>query len=161
MWSLVIGVFFCASRRRHTRCALVTGVKTCALPISCAAARQADAHEQAQRSLPGQDFEVALPVTLEQIYSGAETEISLAVPDYDAQGLLHRVPRTYRVRIPKGAADGQRLRLTGKGGSGLRGGKSGDLYLIIKIQPHAVYQVSGNDLYADLDRKSTRLNSNH
>src|SRR3546814_8899062 len=28
--------FFCASRRRHTRCALVTGVQTCALPISCA-----------------------------------------------------------------------------------------------------------------------------
>src|SRR3546814_12519038 len=39
-----------------------------------AAARQADAHEQAQRSLPGKDFEVALPVNLEQIYSGAETE---------------------------------------------------------------------------------------
>src|SRR3546814_1224093 len=28
-------VFFFASRRRHTRCALVTGVQTCALPISC------------------------------------------------------------------------------------------------------------------------------
>src|SRR3546814_7629135 len=28
------GVFFCSSRRRHTRCALVTGVQTCALPIS-------------------------------------------------------------------------------------------------------------------------------
>src|SRR3546814_1565033 len=27
---------FCSSRRRHTRCALVTGVQTCALPISCA-----------------------------------------------------------------------------------------------------------------------------
>src|SRR3546814_10281754 len=27
-------VFFCSSRRRHTRCALVTGVQTCALPIS-------------------------------------------------------------------------------------------------------------------------------
>src|SRR3546814_15243833 len=31
---LEIGVFFFASRRRHTRCALVTGVQTCALPIS-------------------------------------------------------------------------------------------------------------------------------
>src|SRR3546814_10186551 len=29
-------VFFCSSRRRHTRCALVTGVQTCALPISLA-----------------------------------------------------------------------------------------------------------------------------
>src|SRR3546814_5691624 len=31
---LWIVLFFCSSRRRHTRCALVTGVQTCALPIS-------------------------------------------------------------------------------------------------------------------------------
>src|SRR3546814_3703909 len=31
---LIVGVFFFSSRRRHTRCALVTGVQTCALPIS-------------------------------------------------------------------------------------------------------------------------------
>src|SRR3546814_4611509 len=31
--------FFLSSRRRHTRCALVTGVQTCALPISCVAAQ--------------------------------------------------------------------------------------------------------------------------
>src|SRR3546814_10046531 len=33
--SLEVFVFFFSSRRRHTRCALVTGVQTCALPISC------------------------------------------------------------------------------------------------------------------------------
>src|SRR3546814_1145736 len=43
MSSIVLCVFFFSSRRRHTRCALVTGVQTCALPISaqarvCAAA---------------------------------------------------------------------------------------------------------------------------
>src|SRR3546814_8716118 len=31
---VVVGIFFFSSRRRHTRCALVTGVQTCALPIS-------------------------------------------------------------------------------------------------------------------------------
>src|SRR3546814_4229567 len=35
--SILLGVFFFSSRRRHTRCALVTGVQTCALPISIAA----------------------------------------------------------------------------------------------------------------------------
>jgi curved DNA-binding protein len=115
-----------------------------------AAARQADARERAKRPLHGQDFETALPVTLEQIYNGAEAEVSLAIPDYDAQGLPHRVPKTYRVRIPKGASDGQRLRLAGKGGAGLNGGQSGDLYLIIAIQPHPAYRVSGRDLYTDL-----------
>src|SRR3546814_1195555 len=38
MWCFV--VFFFSSRRRHTRCALVTGVQTCALPISCAGLAQ-------------------------------------------------------------------------------------------------------------------------
>src|SRR3546814_4539905 len=33
MWLLLLRVFFFSSRRRHTRCALVTGVQTCALPI--------------------------------------------------------------------------------------------------------------------------------
>src|SRR3546814_6046608 len=35
--------FFFSSRRRHTRCALVTGVQTCALPISCAKAGEESA----------------------------------------------------------------------------------------------------------------------
>src|SRR3546814_4987387 len=36
MWVMRVVVFFFSSRRRHTRCALVTGVQTCALPISFA-----------------------------------------------------------------------------------------------------------------------------
>src|SRR3546814_4075915 len=35
-YSVLLFCFFFSSRRRHTRCALVTGVQTCALPISCA-----------------------------------------------------------------------------------------------------------------------------
>jgi curved DNA-binding protein len=89
-------------------------------------------------------------VTLEQIYSGAETEISLSLPEYDEHGLAHRIAKMFRVRVPKGATDGQRLRLAGKGAPGLHGGKPGDLYLIMKIEPHKTYRVNGNDLYIDL-----------
>jgi curved DNA-binding protein len=60
------------------------------------------------------------------------------------------VPRTFRVRIPKGATDGQRLRLAGKGGPGNHGGPAGDLYIVMKMQPHPLYRVSGRDLYLDL-----------
>src|SRR3546814_542676 len=42
--------FFFSSRRRHTRCALVTGVQTCALPISRAAHRRAVGHVPGQRT---------------------------------------------------------------------------------------------------------------
>ncbi|MEO6959401.1 MAG: DnaJ C-terminal domain-containing protein [Burkholderiaceae bacterium] len=115
-----------------------------------AAAQRGNAQERAQRPLRGQDFEIPVSVTLEQIYAGAETEISVALPEYDQQGLLHRVPKTFSVRLPKGASNGQRLRLAGKGGSGLNGGKPGDLYVVMEIQPHKLYRVGGNDLYMDL-----------
>src|SRR5690606_35179184 len=50
------------------------------------------------------------------------------------------------IRVPKGAADGQRLRLAGKGGQGMNGGQPGDLFVTMKVQPHRLYQVDGNDL---------------
>jgi curved DNA-binding protein len=114
------------------------------------AAQEAGAREYAQRPLDGQDFEINVPVTLAQIYSGAETEISVRVPEYDAQGLPHRVLKTFRVHIPKGASDGQRLRLAGKGGAGHRGGTPGNLYIVITYAPQSVYRISGLDLYTDL-----------
>lgn len=120
------------------------------LAAFAAAQRGAGPQHHAQRPMHGQDFETVLPITLEQIYTGAETEINIAVPEYDQQGLLHRVPRTYRVQIPKGSSEGQRLRLPGKGGTGLNGGKPGDLYLIMQVQPHPVYKVDGHDLYMDV-----------
>ncbi len=54
------------------------------------------------------------------------------------------------MRIPKGATEGQRLRLPGKGGKGMHGGRDGDLYLNIALHPHPLYRVSGHDLYLDL-----------
>lgn len=103
-----------------------------------------------QIRMPGQDFEVAAPISLLDAYRGTEIELNLSVPEPDAQGRLHRVPRKLKVRIPKGATDGQRLRLAGRGGKGLNGGRDGDLYLNITLHPHPLYRVSGHDLYIDL-----------
>lgn len=100
--------------------------------------------------LPGQDFEVIAPVTLEQIFRGGEIDIRAELPEYDQHGLAHRVAHTFRITVPKGAADGQRLRLAGKGGHGVRGGRPGDLYVALALQPHPLYRVSGRDLYIDL-----------
>jgi curved DNA-binding protein len=60
------------------------------------------------------------------------------------------VRRAFKARIPKGATDGQRLRLAGKGGKGLNGGRDGDLYLNIALHPHRLFRASGHDLYLDL-----------
>ncbi len=98
----------------------------------------------------GQDFEVAAPVTLEQVHDGAEIDIDLAIPEVGDDGLPRRANRTFRVRIPTGAADGQRLRLAAKGAPSPNGGRPGDLYLVLAVQPHPVFRVNGKDLYLDL-----------
>ena len=100
--------------------------------------------------IPGQDFEVQATVTLEQVHAGAEIDIDLAIPETGADGLPRRVSKTFRVRVPKGAEDGQRLRLSGKGGPSRNGGAPGDLYLVLALQPHPLYRVNGRDLSIDL-----------
>jgi curved DNA-binding protein len=102
------------------------------------------------RAMRGQDYEVTARITLDQAYRGAEVELDLSMPEYDEQGVAHRVARSFTARIPKGAADGQRLRVPGKGGKGFNGGRDGDLYLNILLEPHPLFRVSGHDLYIDL-----------
>jgi curved DNA-binding protein len=103
-----------------------------------------------KRPIRGQDYEVIAHITLDQAYHGAEVDLDLAVPEYDDQGFVHRVQRQFKARIPKGATDGQRLRIPGKGGKGLNGGPDGDLYLNIVLEGHPLFRVNGHDLYIDL-----------
>ena len=100
--------------------------------------------------IPGQDYEVTAPISIEDAYRGTELDLNLSVPEYDGHGRVHRVPLVFKARIPKGVTDGERLRLPGKGGKGLSGGPNGNLYLTIALQPHPLYRVTGHDLYVDL-----------
>jgi curved DNA-binding protein len=104
----------------------------------------------ARRSMPGQDYEIAVPISIEDAYAGTEIDLDLNMPEYDAQGRVHRVPHAFKARIPKGATDGQRLRVPGKGGKGFNGGRNGDLYLNISLRTHALYRATAHDLYMDL-----------
>ncbi len=100
--------------------------------------------------IPGQDYEVTAPITIEDAYRGTELDLNLSVPEYDGQGHVRRVPLVFKARIPKGVTDGERLRLPGKGGKGLNGGPNGSLYLTIALQPHPLYRATRHDLYLDL-----------
>lgn len=100
--------------------------------------------------IPGQDFEVTAHISLEQAARGTELDINLSVVEYDANGVPRRVPHTFTARIAKGAFDGQRLRLPGKGGKGMNGGRDGDLWLNITLAPHPLFRPDGHDLYVDL-----------
>lgn len=55
--------------------------------------------------------------------------------------------RTLSVNIPAGVEDGTRIRLSGEGEAGGKGGPSGDLYIFLSIRPHEFYQREGADLF--------------
>ncbi len=55
--------------------------------------------------------------------------------------------RTLSVNIPPGVEDGTRIRLSGEGEGGLRGGPSGDLYIFLSVKSHRYFQRDGADLY--------------
>jgi molecular chaperone DnaJ len=55
-----------------------------------------------------------------------------------------------KLRIPAGVSTGARLRSPGSGESGLRGGPPGDLYVIIHIERHAIFERDGNDLQCEV-----------
>jgi curved DNA-binding protein len=94
-------------------------------------------HARANRPFPGQDYEVTVHIALEDAFNGTQLDLQLA-------------DRKITARIPKGATDGQRLRLRGQGGKGRNGGRDGDIYLNIALHPHPLFRPSGHDLYLDL-----------
>ncbi len=58
--------------------------------------------------------------------------------------------RTLKVNIPKGVETGTRIRLTGEGEAGVRGGISGDLYVFIEVKKHSIFEREERDLYCDI-----------
>ncbi|NBB64080.1 DnaJ domain-containing protein [Pseudomonas sp. ODNR1LW] len=85
----------------------------------------------------GQDVRASLDISLEDAIAGATKRIQFS------DG------RTLDVTIPKGAADGQTIRLRGQGAPG-RGAENGDALIELKIEPHPVFKRDGADLLMDL-----------
>ena len=55
-----------------------------------------------------------------------------------------------KLRIPAGVDTGSRLRSSGNGEAGLRGGPSGDLYIVLHVKPHEIFQRDGDDLICEV-----------
>jgi len=85
----------------------------------------------------GQDFEISVPVFLEETLNTFNKTISYPLDGKD---------KTLQVKIPAGIMDGERLRLKGQGGAGHAGAPSGDLYINIKRVPHPLFDVERHDL---------------
>ena len=90
------------------------------------------------RVQPGRDVEQEIELPLEEAFSGTMRRFSMSV---DGEN------RTFDVRIPAGVGEGSRVRVAGEGEPGIGGGRSGDLYLRIRLAPHGKFERKGRDLY--------------
>lgn len=88
-------------------------------------------------SMRGEDFNAELSITLEDAYLGAEKLF-----DLDGQSI--------KLKIKPGIANGQVLKLTGKGNKGYNGGTAGDLLLKIDILADPLFERKNNDLHTNL-----------
>lgn len=98
----------------------------------------------------GVDQEATVRITLEEAFRGATKPITLQAQTLTPDGKVSVQEKSYEVKIPCGILPGQKIRLSGQGGEGMGGGRQGDLYLKVDIEPHPIYRVEGKDLYMDL-----------
>jgi molecular chaperone DnaJ len=61
-----------------------------------------------------------------------------------------RKEKTLAVTIPPGVEEGTRIRLSGEGEAGMRGGPPGDLYIFLSVKPHPLFKRDGADLHSDV-----------
>ncbi len=88
-----------------------------------------------RRPRRGRDLRAELPLSLEEAFHGGEKVVEVG-------------GRRVSVRIPPGVQDGSTIRLAGLGGPGE---PPGDLLLTVRLLPHPVFRLEGQDLYATLD----------
>lgn len=103
-----------------------------------------------QQSTKGEDQHAELSVDLSATYQGATQKITLSLPVQTASGRDYQ-SKTIEVKIPKGIAEGQQIRLAKQGNPTPYGGEAGDLYLKIKFSHPDNIRVEGKDVFQTVD----------
>lgn len=107
-------------------------------------------HGRQSRQRPaarGHDLEIEVAIFLEETLEEHKRTISYNLPVYNAFGMVElEIPKTLNVKIPAGVGNGQRIRLKGQGTPGENGGPNGDLWLVIRIAPHPLFDIVNQDL---------------
>jgi len=114
----------------------------------------------------GRDIESPVEVTLEEAYHGSKRTLSLQVEEpcniCQGSGLIQNMPcsacrgsgmvarmKRLEVKIPPGVKSGSRVRIAGKGQPGY-GGANGDLYLVISVKQHPLFECRGDNLHVEV-----------
>ena len=112
--------------------------------------------------MQGQNVEAEIALTLEEAHRGVTQRIRLEVseectdckgtgskdgkvcPTCRGAGVVRR-PKSLEVTVPAGVRDGSVIRLAGQGELGSNGARPGDLYLHVRIEPHRLFDIIGDD----------------
>src|ERR1700753_424128 len=125
-----------------------TGAKAGTMPKVCP-----DCHGTGQQSRNLGGFGLSEPC---KTYRGRGLVVEDPCPSCSGSGRAMS-SRTIQARIPAGVADGQRIRIPGKGAPGEHGGKAGDLYVRVHVTPHDVFGRSGDNLTVTVPVSITEL----
>jgi len=115
----------------------------------------------------GQDIEYPIEVTLEEAFQGSNRTIALQSQEQCASckgtGMIQNLPcstcrgvgvvsqvKRLEVNIPPGVKTGSRVRLAGKGQPGHTGGPNGNLYLLVTVKPHKLFERKEDNLHTDV-----------
>jgi molecular chaperone DnaJ len=127
----------------------------------------AGARSRTTRTRKGQDLEHSIEISLEEAYNGAVRNISIKsqIPCASCRGTgyIQNLPcsvcrgagvispiKRIEVKIPAGVNNGSRVRIAGKGEPGPAGGTAGDLYLVVSVQHHNLFERKEDDLLVDV-----------
>jgi molecular chaperone DnaJ len=80
---------------------------------------------------------------------GTGQSVERPCPKCNGEGRAEQTTRI-KLRIPPGIDDGLRLRSTGNGEAGIRGGPRGDLYVVIHVKEHEFFERDGENLYCEV-----------
>jgi DnaJ-class molecular chaperone len=86
----------------------------------------------------GQTVEMIALVTVEELGRDGKARVTLPTG------------KTIDMKIPAGTVEGDKIRLRGQGHPGINGGPAGDAVIEIRLKPHKLFAVKGNDLHLDL-----------
>lgn len=119
-----------------------SGAKAGTTPSRCASCHGSGQVKRSQKTILG-NFTQVVPCSTCQ---GAGEVIQHPCPDCRGSG-REKKKHLVKVKVPAGIESGYRLRVTGAGNAGSKGGPAGDLYIFINVDPHPLFNRDGANLY--------------
>jgi len=102
-----------------------------------------------QAPVAGQDLEQTIEISFEESVRGTTAQVQVMRRDRGVERL--------QVKIPPGVDTGSKIRVAGKGEPGRHGGPPGDLYIVMRVHPHAYLTRHGNDILCEVPVTLTEI----